>query len=275
MGTGLCFSARTVPLGFVGWCCSSLFPRCGVLCVFGDGPVLSDWGGRFGCLPGRFPWDFAGLCCSFLFSLFALRVVARLGDGPVLLDWGGRFGCLPGPSPWGLLGCGAPCSFRFSGCGFWRVLGDGPVLSARTVPLWVVGLCCSFLFSLFGLRVLARPGDGPVLSDWGGLVGFLPGPSPWGLLGCAAPSSFRFSGSRVLARLWDGPVFFCPDRPLGVCLCGSVGADEVAADSCGVPGGEAGGDGQVVVRVLASVRADGGDLSLQDMGVRQFSVHPE
>ena len=56
-----------------------------------------------------------------------------------------------------------------------------------------------------------------VLASWGGLVGFLPGPSPWGLLGCAAPCSFRFSGSRVLARLWDGPVFFCPDRPLGVC----------------------------------------------------------
>ena len=176
----------------------------------------------------------------FLSAAFGLAGVARLEDGLVLSDWGGLVGFLPGPSPWGLLGCAAPCSFRFSGCGFWRVFGDGPVLS-----------------------------------DWGGLVGFLPGPSPWGLLGCAAPSSFRFSGSRVLARLWDGPVFFCPDRPLGVCLCGSVGADEVAADSCGVPGGEAGGDCQVVVRVLASVRADGGDLSLQDMGVRQFSVHPE
>ena len=175
----------------------------------------------------------------FLSAAFGLAGVARLGDGLVLSDWGGLVGFLPGPSPWGLLGCAAPCSFRFSGCGFWRVFGDGPVLSARTVPLWVVGLCCSLLFPRFGLRVLARLWDGPVLSDWGGLVGF---------------------SARTV------PVVF---------LCGSVGADEVAADSGGVPGGQARGDGQVVVRVLASVRADGGDLSLQDMGVRQFSVHPE
>ena len=128
----------------------------------------------------------------------------------------------------------------FRARGFWRVFGTGLCFSARTVPLGFVGLCCAFLFPLFGLRVLARL--------WGRACFVGLGWSRW---------------------------VFCPDRPRGVCLCGSVGADEVAADSGGVPGGEAGGDCQVVVRILASVRADGGDLSLQDVGVRQFSVHPE
>lgn len=69
---------------------------------------------------------------------------------------------------------------------------------------------------------------------------------------------------RGAARLrWPGPWL----RDAGADGAGSLGgagwAQEVATDSGRVPGGEAGGDRQIVVRRLASVRAEGGDFALQ------------
>ena len=202
-------------------------------CGFGLRACLLVWGaGR--SVPLGFSFFVLSCGCS------AAGFGASLGTG--LYCWTGvvSLGFLPGPSPWVFLLRSLP---RLLGCGFWRVFGDGPVLldwGGRVVfwpdrRLWFFFFVLSRGSSAAGFG--ASLGTGLFFGTGVVALGFLPGPSPWVLLALPAVTlGFRPRGALP--------------------LCGAGWADEVAADSCRVPRRQAGGDRQVVVRVLASARTD-------------------